>query len=91
MIQLDYTLKTEEVEYADKTTKTKIVEITAETDYLFTRIVFEKSSKPLVETITDNEGVAVCAFAPINRKCIVKATCNNETTQVTVPKLDDLK
>ena len=90
MIQLKYELKTEKFEENEETIETKIVEITAETNHPSTRIVFEKSSKPLAETLTNNEGIAVCGFTPQSRKCIVKATCNEETAQVTVPNLADL-
>lgn len=90
MIELHYELKIEEFEEDEKIIETKIVEITAETDSPGTRIIFEKSSKPLAETLTNAEGIAICGFTPINRKCVVKATCNEETAQVTVPKLDDL-
>lgn len=90
MIQLKYELKTEKFEENEETIKTKIVEITAETDYPSTRIVFEKSSKPLAETLTNNEGIAICGFTPQSRKYVVKATCNEEIGQITVPKLTDL-
>ncbi|MCR5027400.1 MAG: hypothetical protein K6A34_08170 [Methanobrevibacter sp.] len=90
MINLNYELKTEEFEEDEKTVEIKMVEITAETDSPGSRIVFEKSSKLLAETLTNNEGIAVCGFSPQSRKCVVKATCNDETAQVTVPKLADL-
>ena len=89
MINLKYELKKEEFE-EETITEIQIVEITAETDKPSSRIVFEKSSKPLAETLTNNEGIAICGFTPQSRKCIVKATVGDETAQVTVPKLADL-
>lgn len=87
MINLSYKLKKEIFEEEEN----EIVEITAETDHRQSEIIFEKSSKPLAKTLTDNNGVAVCGFSPGNRKCIVKATIGEETGQVTVPKYDDLE
>jgi len=53
MIQLKYELKTEKFEENEETIETKIVEITAETNHPSTKIVFEKSSKPLAQTMKE--------------------------------------
>ena len=90
MINLKYELKKEEFEEKDETITIELVEITAETNHPQSKITFEKSSKLLAETLTDNDGVAVCGFTPQSRKCVVKATCGDETGQITVPKLADL-
>ena len=90
MINLKYELKKYEEKEDEEIIQNEIVEITAETTYPETRIVFEKSSKPLAETLTNSEGIAICGFTPQTRKCVVKAIINDESAQITVPKLSDL-
>ena len=91
MIKLKYELKKEEFEENEKTVEMNIVQITAETNHPNTYITFEKSNKPLAQTVTDTDGAAMCGFSPQSRKCVVKAKVGKDSAKITIPKATDLK
>ena len=86
MISLKYEIKKEEFGEEELI---EIVEITAETSYPNNRIQFQKNDQLLAETMTNNEGIAICGFSPINEDCTVKAIINEDEEEITVPGKED--